>query len=82
MRLVKLKNLSLQIQGSLETESWYIASGIQGLLSFPNEGRRLTTVRFTARSKFAPIHLYKENVGNWFSQWIVEINSLKLTTYD
>ena len=36
------KNRLLQNQDGFEAESWYIASGIQDLLSFQNDGRMLT----------------------------------------
>ena len=46
---------------SFEAESWYIASGTQGLL-FSNDGLRLIFYFFTARLNLHPIHLCGENI--------------------
>ena len=51
------KNLLLQNQESFEAESWYIASGTQGLLSFPNDGCRFIFDLITARSVLHPQYI-------------------------
>ena len=52
----------LQHQDRFEAESWYIASGLKVYQFVSNDGRRLTYYFFMARSNFAPIHLYGENI--------------------
>ena len=57
----RLNHLLLQNQESFEAESWYVASRTQGLLSFLNDGRKLTFDFFTAfcRKDFG-------NLFKWF----------------
>ena len=52
-------------QENFDTESWYKASGTQGLF-FSNDDPRMTFYLFMARSKCIPIYLYGENVLKYF----------------
>ena len=55
-----LKNLLLQNQEICEAESWYIASGTQGLHVWLNNDPALTFDLLRQGQIFVPMHLYGE----------------------
>ena len=65
----RLKNLLLQNRESFEAESWYIASGTQGLSSLFKWWWKVDLWSFYSKVKFAPhMHLYGGNIEMSFSQ--------------
>ena len=61
-----LKNLLLQNQESYEAESWYIASGTQGLPNCLNDYRRLTFDLLRQGRICVPMRLYGKKMKNHF----------------